>query len=249
MPVTKRLAIYTLLMRNKILILVACLIPLIATAQSWKSKPFSISLLNNATLYPPKSLTAVFNQPLHPGFSVNYEFGWRETIKDPMFRNINTHALGGRQVYTGKWFQNFGLTYYYHRYVNHAVLITTQAGYRRYLGKFSAEASLHAGYMHAFLLTGQFVKNSDGTWNSQKLPTRAQIAGGAGIGIGYDAGYHYNSRRIFINYDFRLQVPFIKNYVPLLPNGILSAGIQFTLFKNPGSQSKPATKQLECPKS
>ncbi|MFH1119415.1 MAG: hypothetical protein V1775_06295 [Bacteroidota bacterium] len=223
--------------------------PFILNAQSWKSRPFSVSMFNNATLLPPASVFAVFNQPVHPGIAFSYEFGWRETTRSPMFRNINTFALGGQKVYTGKWFQNISLSWFYHRYVNHAVLLTTQAGYRRYIKKFSAEASLHAGYMHAFQLTERAVRKADGSWKSEKGYGRPQFVTGAGIGIGYDAGYHYNIRRVFINYDFRLQMPFVKSYVPLLPNGILSLGLQFTLFKNVNKQNNPVPGRLECPRS
>lgn len=232
---------------KKVAVCFLMMLPFIAYAQPWKSKPFSVSIFNNATLLPPASLTAVFNQPVHPGLAFSYEFGWKETIKSPIFRKINTFDLGGRKVFTGKWFQNIGLSYFYHRYVNHAALLTTQAGYRRYIKKFSAEASLHAGYMHAFLLTGQFVKMADGSWSKSKGAGRSQLIAGAGVGIGYDAGYHYNIRRIFINYDFRLQMPFVRHYVPLLPNGLLSVGLQFSLFKNSGNQKMPVQDRLECP--
>jgi len=228
---------------------VLLMLPVILNAQPWKSKPFSVSLFNNATLLPPASLTAVFNQPIHPGIAFSYEFGGKETIKSPMFRNVNTFSLGGGKVYTGKWFQNVGLSWFYHRHVNHAALLTTQAGYRRYIKKFSAEASLHAGYMHAFLLTERAVRQTDGSWDVKRGMGEPRFVAGAGIGIGYDAGYHYNIRRIFINYDFRLQMPFVRSYVPLLPNGLLSVGLQFTLFKDAGSQDKPKQERLECPGS
>ncbi|MHC1773881.1 MAG: hypothetical protein AB9834_00575 [Lentimicrobium sp.] len=229
--------------------LVLLMFPVTLVAQPWKSKPFSVSLFNNATLLPPASFTAVFNQPIHPGISFAYEFGGRETIKSPMFRNINTYALGGSKVYTGKWFQGVALSWFYHRYVNHAALLTVYAGYRRYLKKFSLEGSLHGGYMHAFLLNERAVMQQNGSWKSEKGSGKPQFVAGAGIGAGYDAGYHYNIRRIFINYDFRLQMPFVKSYVTLLPNGLLSVGLQFSLFKDAGNQNKPTQERLECPGS
>lgn len=222
-------------------------IPLMLSAQSWKSKPFSISVLNNATLLPPASLTAVFNQPLHPGVAVGYEFGWRETFKSPMFQSTNVFNLGGREVYTGKWFQNVQLSYFHHRYVNNAGLITTHAGYRKYIKKFTAELSLHAGYMHALLLTERFERADNGVWESSPGVGRAYFVTGAGIGIGYDAGYRYNIRRFFINYDVRLQMPFVKTYVPLLPNGILYVGMQFTLFKKSSGINDSSPTRLPCP--
>lgn len=236
--------------RNHWRFLVLCIIfPTFLCAQPWKSKPFSVSVINNATLLPPASLTAVFNQPLHPGVAVSYEFGWKETLKSPLFRRINTFALGGGKVITGKWFQNVGLGWYHHRYVSHSVFLMTQCGYRRYIKKFSVEASVHGGYLHAFQLTERFVQQSDGGWKNQQGTGRPQFIAGAGIGLGYDAGYHYNIRRFFVNYNFRLQMPFVRSYVPLLPNGMLSVGIQFTLFRKVNEPNKPNQERLECPES
>jgi len=233
----------------KKLIYLILLVPLFIQAQSWKSKPFSVSVLNNATLMPLASLLAPFNQPLHPGIALGYEFGWRETLKNPMFQRTNTYSLGGSEVYTGKWFQDVEVSYFNHRYVNQAFLLTSHAGYRKYLKKFSAQASLHAGYMHALLFTERFTRTEDGTWEYEKGLGRAYFVAGAGVGIGYDAGYHYNIRRFFVNYDFRLQMPFVKKYVPLLPNGIVSVGVQFTLFKNATNQQETSPTRLPCPES
>ena len=218
-----------------------------AHAQTWKTKPFSVALFNNATLPFPQSVGAVFKGPIHPGIELNYEFGWHETLKNPMFRNVNTYALGGKQVFTGKWFQNVGLAWYYHRDVNHAFAYTTKAGYRRYFGRFSAEAALHVGMLHALSLTERSVQIDDGSWKAQGGFGRIYLITGVGVGVGYDAGYHYNLRRIFVNYDYRIQLPFSDNYAKYLPNGLLSLGLQFTLFKDNTFYNKVKQDRLECP--
>jgi hypothetical protein len=228
--------------------IVLLLIPCSVAAQSWKTKPFSVSLLNNATLLPPKSVIAPFNQPLHPGVSLGYEFGWKETVRNPMFQNRNTYILGGKEVTTGKIFQDISLAYYYHRYVNHAFALTTHGGYRKYIRKFTAEISLHMGYLHSQLLTDRLVRR-DGMWVKGFNPARGYFIAGAGVGLGYDAGYRFNVRRFFVNYDFRLQMPFVKNYVPVLPNGIVYVGLQFTLFRKATDRGKAAPARLDCPKS
>jgi len=227
--------------------LIWMLLPVLCYSQAWRTRPFSVAVYNNATLLPLKSFTAVFNQPLHPGLYLAYEFGWKETIKSPIFRNINTTALGGNKVNTGKWFQSVAIGWQYHQFVNHAFTLTTTAGYRRYIRKFSAEASLHAGYMHVILLTERAVRQMDGSWRISNGAGRPQFIAGAGIGAGYDAGTHNNIRRVFVNYDFRLQMPFVKSYVPILPNGLLSIGVQFSLYKNVNI-NKPSNGRLECPK-
>ncbi len=195
---------------KKILYLIVVLAPFLAQGQAWKMKPVSISVFNNATMLPPASLTATFNQPIHPGLTAAYEFGWKETPKH-------------------KWFQNAGVSYMYHRYVYQAILLNSQAGYRLKINKFSVEGYLQAGYMHAFLLTDRAVLQSDGTYKAEKGLGKPQFIAGAGAGLGYNLGSETKLRRIFINYDIRLQMPFVKSYVTLLPNGALSVGMQFTL--------------------
>ncbi len=190
-----------------ILLLVA---PILISAQKWQTNPVSISLFNNATMLPPASLVAVFNQPIHPGFTAGYEFGWKEEGKH-------------------KWFQNVGLSYFYHRFAYQAIILNSQAGYRWYAGKFSAEGYLQAGYMHALYLTDRAVMQSDGTYVAKKGFGKPQFLTGLGLGVGYNFGSNDKLRRLFLNYDIRLQMPFVKNYVTLLPNGTLSVGMQFNL--------------------
>lgn len=195
---------------KKILIVFMFQIPGLLMAEGWKSKPVSISVFNNATLLPPASLTAVFNQPVHPGITFSWEFR-------------------GKKKEQHMWFQNASIGYFYHRYVSQSILLYSQAGYRRYFGKFSAGGALQAGYMHSFLLTDRAVKQSDGSYKVKKGFGKPQIIGGLGVGIGYDFGSIEKLRRLFLDYDVRMQMPFVKSYVPLLPNGAVSLGIQFTL--------------------
>jgi hypothetical protein len=199
-------------MKKSILMLIL-IMPLLLSAQSWKLKPFAISVFNNATMLPPASLTATFNQPIHAGLTASYEFGWKETDKH-------------------KWFQNAGLSYMYHRFVYQAILLNSQAGYRWKFNNFSAEGYLQAGYMHAFLLTDRAVLQSDGAYKAKKGFGKPQFITGAGLGLGYNFGDAKRLRRIFLNYDIRLQMPFVKSYVTLLPNGALALGMQFTFGDN-----------------
>ena len=196
---------------KKAIALMFLLIPFIIQAQTLKSKPMAISIFNNATMLPPASLTATFNQPIHPGITASYEFGWEETPGH-------------------KWFQNAGISCFYHRFVYQAILLNSQAGYRWKIKKFSLEGYLQAGYMHAFYLTDRAVKQSDGTYIAKQGFGKPQFITGTGIGTGYNFGSENKVRRVFLNYDIRLQMPFVQSYVTLLPNGALSLGFQFTLM-------------------
>jgi len=150
---------------KKILILFMFFIPGKMMAEGWKSKPFAVSVFNNATLLPPASLTAVSNQPMHPGLNVSYEFAGK---------------LKGKH----KWYKDANIGYFYHRYVSQSVLLYSKLGYLRYFGKLSVGGSFQAGYMHSFLLTDRAVKQSDGSYESKKGIGKPQFIGGAGAGFG-----------------------------------------------------------------
>jgi len=195
---------------KKSLIIILLALPGMMTGQSWKENPISISIFNNATMLPPASLTATFNQPIHPGITAAYEFGWKDAPKH-------------------KWFQNAGISYMYHRYVYQAILLNTQGGYRLKINNFSIEAYLQAGYMHAFYLTDRCVMQPDGTYIAKQGAGKPQFIVGAGLGFGYNLGKDENIRRIFLGYDVRMQIPFVKSYVTVLPNGALYIGFQFNL--------------------
>lgn len=198
-------------MDRKICLSLILLLPFMAFSQGWRSGPVSLALMNNATMLPPASIVAPFNQPLHLGMVAGYEFGWKE------------------RTYS-KWFQDVNLGFFNHRYVYSALLLYSKAGYRRYLGKLSVEGSLHAGYMHAFLKTDRMVLQDDGTYEFKRGFGKPQFITGAGIGLGYNIGDKEDGRRIFLTYDLRLQMPFVKSYVTLLPNGIVALGYQTHLW-------------------
>lgn len=195
---------------KKSIALILLLIPLFMAGQHGKPWLLSVGVFNNATLLPPASVTATFNQPIHFGVTVADEFGWKQAAHH-------------------KWFQNAGISYFYHRYVYQAILLNSQAGYRWMIKGFSMEGYLQAGYMHAFYLTDRAVLQDDGTYASRKGFGKPQFIAGAGIGLGYNFGDDEHVRRIFVNYDFRLQMPFVAGYVPLLPNGALGLGFQFNV--------------------
>lgn len=185
-------------------------IPLLAAGQSWKENPVSVRILNNATLLPPASLLAPFNQPIHPGLAVSYEFGWKEK---------NKH----------KWFQDVTLGYTYHRFAFQSILLYTTAGYRYQLKRFFGDAGLEAGYMHSWFLTDRSVLQDDGTYKSGKGLGKPQFIAGAGFKLGCNVANAENPVRIFVGYDIRIQMPFVQSYVPMLPNGTVSIGAQFKL--------------------
>jgi hypothetical protein len=196
-------------MKKALLALIIC-IPLMVTAQNWKSRPFTVQIFNNATMLPPASMIATFNQPLHAGFAFGHEFGWKEKEKS-------------------KWFQNAKLGYFYHQFAYQAVQVYTEGGYRRHFKDFSIEGGLLMGYMHQILLSRRAILQSDGTYKADNGWGRPQFMAGADLGFGYNFGNNTRPLRLLLNYQFWIQTPFAKGYVPVLPNGSLMLGFQFKL--------------------
>ncbi len=198
---------------KRFLILLFFAIPITFFAQEMAKTSFSVSIFNNATMLPPASLTAVVDQPVHPGIMFTTEFGWKEKTK-------------------GKWFQNASFAYFYHELANHSFLLLTQAGYRRYIGHFTLEGSLNTGYMHCISLVDRIVlDNTTGNYKESKGIGRPQFVFGAGTAFGYRFNTGSALIRVFLAYDIRMQMPFVKSYVTILPNGALSLGCQFTINK------------------
>ncbi|MBK7173898.1 MAG: hypothetical protein IPH84_11835 [Bacteroidales bacterium] len=102
-------------MKKKILLCMMFFLPMLIQAQFMHQAPVGVALFNNATLLPPASFTAIFNQPFHPGISVSYEFGWK------------------KKEYS-KWFQDASLGFFNHRYAYKAILLVSKAGNRKTSG-------------------------------------------------------------------------------------------------------------------
>ena len=186
------------------------LLPMFGFGQTWKTKPISIELINNATLLPPASITAIATQPLHLGLAVGYEFGWKEKI----------HS---------KWYQNAKLGYYYHQFASQNIQLYSEFGYRQSIKKFAINGGLLGGYLHQLPLSKKFVLQSDGTYASNRNYGRSQAMIGATVGIGYNLRTIENPLRLLLSYQFWVQTPFVAGYVPVLPNGTLLVGFQFKL--------------------
>jgi hypothetical protein len=180
--------------------LVLCLLTVTVQSQT-----FLISAGNNAV-----SMPAVKFNPMHPSFQVGMEKVWTEK----KFSLV----------------QNFRAGYLYQRLAHHAIPVYTELGYR-YTFKFglSLAAYLDAGYVHTFSAMPVYKLNDNGEYK------RTARAGKAHAMFGYSviAAYKLKGKKIqftpFIQHQFWMMTPFVKSYVPLLPNSTLHIGTYFTI--------------------
>lgn len=175
-------------------------------------RPLVISCFNAGTQMPGSGVLGVFSVPVHPGITVGTEFYYRQPGANTFFQTARLGVL-------------------HHRLSQTAVQLYTEAGYRRRIvDGLGAELRLGGGYLHSFSDVEIF-RIENGSYNRQTNWGRPQAMAGAAFGLSY-AWSENQAYRVFLDYQFYLQLPFVKNYVPLLPNSALHVGMAFPLFKH-----------------
>lgn len=170
-----------------------------------------ISVFNNATMLPGSGSLGILNTPLHPGIRVGTVVKFKETLKYDLYSNIN-------------------LGCYYHHLSQLGFQLYAEPGYRyKFKSGIGLETQLALGYLLAKPDLQVFELNGSGEYQ-KKSYWRSQLMTGLGIGASYELGSNTgHPMRIFLNYQFFLQTPFVRNYVPLLPNTSLHFGCLFNI--------------------
>ncbi|MCK6691801.1 MAG: hypothetical protein L6Q97_06820 [Thermoanaerobaculia bacterium] len=186
-----------------------CLLPQASAQVAAPEKlPLRITLFDNATLLPGGDEWFIWGLPVHPGISGGTEFQYRHW----------PHA---------SIFQSAVVAYQYHRYVQHTIQLYSEFGYRYRFGwPLNLEARLGAGYLHA-IPDNEIFKLENGAYVRKKSIGRPQLMAGLTLGAGFRVKDDWS---ILLAYQFYIQTPFVKSYVPVLPNTALHLGLQFPLF-------------------
>ena len=180
---------------------------LLVAIQSQGQQQWSLTVFNNATMLPPASFAAVWNQPIHPGVSVGYEFPWKEG---------------------SKFFQRFRFGGFYHQFVQVGLQFYTETGFRPTFGqKFYAEVALGAGYLHTISTNEQAVLKN-GKYEISNGVGKPHFMFGPDLSLGYILS---NNKSLFLGYQVWFEAPFVPGYVPLLPNGAVHLGVKLNLNK------------------
>ena len=194
-------------MRSKkisLLVLLLLIPAAFLSAQKSQQYPISVTIFNTATLLPGSAKLGVFGVPVHPGITLGSEYSY---LKRQHSELLQTVRLG----------------YFYHRYIQHGIQLYSELGYRYHFNaSWDIAGRLGVGYLHAFNDRGQFELTQEGIY--EKLPNtgRAQFMGAFSIGPGYTFG---NEMRLFLHYQFALQLPFINEYVPVMPSSNVHLGV------------------------
>lgn len=172
----------------------------------FKSNHWSIAFTNSHTALPFGSFSKLFTGPLHPGFETGTALVWSNKKKHD-------------------WFQSFRIGYSYHRLVQHSIVFYTELGYRYKLPHgFSASMRLGGGYMRAIVANQVFSDGqTDGIQYTKITSGRSQAILMTTLGLTKAIGP--KGLKLYMEYQQRLQTPFIASYVNLLPYNILITGI------------------------
>ena len=196
------------------LFIMACLIipTLWASGQVKQHKSIAFAITNNNTAKPFQKFSSLFSGVVHPGFRISYGFNWRTKDKHD-------------------WFQQFHAGYFYHRFVQHAIPIYTDFGYRyKLLPALHLAASIGAGYMHSIPATAVLEADEEGNYSNAKGAGRPQAIATFTLEARYNFNVStQNNAALFFNYQQQLQTPFIKSYVPLLPYNVATIGLSIPL--------------------
>ncbi len=173
-----------------------------------KKKYITAAVFNTQTAMPFSKFKGLFKEALHPGIEIG--LGKNFLVKQK-----------------GELFAEARVGFFYHRFVQAALPLTVAAGYRYKAGpKLFFLTSLGGGYMHSIPATAKFRLTEDGTYKNNKGIGRMQAT------VSFDAGAGYtlskNASRpfsIFIKYQQRVQLPFVKSYVPVLPYNSFMVGV------------------------
>ena len=165
-------------------------------AQATKPASFKFGLTNSQTARPFAKFSALFYSPFHPGF----EFGY-----------LKTERIRRKS----RWEYEPAISYTFHRWVQHNIAFVINQYYRQDLpAGFKVSARLGAGYQLSIPTSTVYRITNEGI-KPKGFAGRSQFTFNAAVGIDRQLGT--KGMMIGLLYQQKIQTPFVRNYVPLLP--------------------------------
>jgi len=173
-----------------------------------KGQYYRFAVSNSHTDKPLGSFLSLVHKEVHPGGEIS---------RGKILQQKKKH----------QWLTELTLSYLYHRWVQHNMSVSINGGYRRLLGQhWGASAKLGAGYQLS-MPTGKVYTITDNGLKEKGQILRSQMV--VAISIGADKRINEKGAKIFIDYQQKIQAPFINEYVPLLPYNTLMLGVSFPI--------------------
>ena len=191
---------------------IAAFVTITLSANAQQNLYITASIFNTQNAMPFGKFSGLVTEIMHPGVEIGY---------GKIFWKKEKHY----------WFRECKVGYFYHRYVQHGIPIYVDFGYNHTLiKKFSLKTSIGAGYMHSIPAVDKFKLSSNGEYKNNKGIGRMQ--GIATFSMGMEYKLKTSSSwpfAIFSNYQQRIQFPFVKSYVPLLPYNSIMIGLHLPI--------------------
>ncbi|NJO24610.1 MAG: hypothetical protein HC867_00735 [Bacteroidia bacterium] len=148
---------------------------------------WSVAITNSHSAKPFGSFSKLVYSQWHPGIEAATGFNWKSRKHHD-------------------WFQTLRAGYFYHRWVQHSILLFTEYGYRyNFPGRVSSEIKLGAGYMHAIPDSKIFELTSDGY---KKKGTLGRPQAMADFSLGISKTVSPRKAKVFIEYQQRFSISF-----------------------------------------
>jgi hypothetical protein len=184
-----------------------------SNAPSWantqrREKEWSLAVMNTQSAMPFAKFAGMFTDQFHPGIEAGIGFNWKTKPKHD-------------------WFQEFKAGYFFHRFVQHAIPVYTDFGYRyKFSKRLASGLMIGVGYLHSIPATAKFKLDNNGDYKNNKGIGRMQAMASFGLQLSFTmnpkARHPFN---IFSRYQQQIQMPFVKSYVPLLPYNSFMIGL------------------------
>lgn len=182
-------------------------------SQTKKFRPdhISVAVTTMHTAAPFASFSSLFVKDYHPGIEFASGFNWKSKKRHDLVQTVRTG-------------------YSYHRWVQHSIVLYTDFGYRYKFPKdFATSVKLGGGYMRAIVAGEVFADGQAHGEQYRKITSgRSQAILAGSFSVSKKIYALFNST-LFLEYQQRLQTPFIKSYVPLLPYNYMMVGFSFPL--------------------
>jgi hypothetical protein len=176
-----------------------------------KGKYYRFAISNSHTAKPLGSFFSLVHKEFHPGFEIS---------RGKTLKQINKH----------QWLAELTLGYLYHRWVQQNLAVSANAGYHRLFGEScGATVKLGGGYQLS-MPAGKVYAITDNGLKEKGHVLRSQAI--AAISIGADKTINDGGVKLFIDYQQKIQIAFIKEYVPLLPYNTLLVGVRFPIHSS-----------------
>lgn len=176
-----------------------------------KADAFYFGVYNNQTYMPFVGMGNIFTAKWHPGLLAGVVFDGKAKKQHTPFTMVQAG-------------------FFYHRFLQSGIqLYASQGTSIRLNSHFSVPVSVGAGYFHSFTFTKNFKMEDNGEYKATGRFGRPQAMIAVSAGLGYHFNMCSHPAQLQLNYQPWMQLPFIKSYVPMLPNNALVLGLRYNL--------------------